>query len=53
VDEPLVIDASQLQSADEEGLAWLVKTVDRGVPLGGLSGYLILRLSQLREQKGS
>ncbi len=54
VDEALVIDVSQLQSADadEEGLAWLARTVDRGVPLEGLSGYLTLRLSQRREQKG-
>ena len=52
VDEALVIDVSQLQSADEEGLAWLARTVDRGVPLEGLSGYLTLRLSQQKEQKG-
>ncbi len=52
VDKQVVIDARQLQGADEEGLAWLVRTVDRGVPLEGLSGYLTLRLSQRKEQKG-
>ena len=48
VDGPLVIDADQLQSADAEGLAWLVKNLDRGVQVGGLSGYLEMRLSYLR-----
>ena len=45
-----VIDASQLQGADEEGLAWLVAALDRGVRITGLSGYLEMRLSQLRGQ---
>jgi len=45
-----VIDASQLQSADAEGLAWLVAARDRGVRITCLSGYLEMRLSQLRGQ---
>jgi ABC-type transporter Mla MlaB component len=52
-DGRLVIDASQLQSADPKGLAWLVAALDRGVQITGLSGYLEMRLSQLREQSGS
>ena len=53
VDGPLAIDASELQSADEEGLAWLVAALDRGAQITGLSGYLEMRLSQLRAQSGS
>ena len=45
-----VIDASQLQGADADGLAWLVAALDRGILITCLSGYLELRLIQLREQ---
>ncbi len=53
VDGPLVVDAEQLRGADADGLAWLLAAIDRGVQITGLSGYLKLRLSQLREQNGS
>ncbi len=49
----LVIDAIQLQSADADGFSWLAAALDQGVPVTGLSGYLVMRLSQLREQNGS
>ncbi len=49
-DRVRVIDASQLQGADEDGLAWLVAALDRGVRITCLSGYLEMRLSQLRGQ---
>ncbi len=52
-DGPLVIDTSQLQSADADGFSWLAAAIDQGVQITGLSGYLVMRLSQLREQKGS
>jgi hypothetical protein len=41
------------QAEEAEGVAWLVAALDRGVQLTGLSGYLEMRLGQLRERNGS
>lgn len=47
--EPLLlIDASGLQSADDDGLALLVKIIEAGGRIEGLSGYLAMRLAAPR-----
>ena len=45
---PLLIDASELQSADADGLALFAKILDDGGRVEGLSGYLVMRLAALR-----
>ena len=46
---PLPIDASELQSADMDGLAFLATILDGGGKVEGLSEYLTIRVSHLRE----
>ncbi len=45
---PLLIDATELQDADADGLALLVRILDGGGGVEGLSGYLAMRLTALR-----
>ena len=46
---PLLIDVSELQSADTDGLAFLATILDGGGMVEGLSEYLAIRVSHLRE----
>ncbi len=46
---PLLIDASGLQSADADGLAFFVKILEGGGRVEGLPEYLAMRVSSLRE----
>ena len=41
---PLLIDATELQDADADGLALLAKLTKEGAQVEGLSGYLTMRL---------
>jgi hypothetical protein len=45
---PLTIDATHLNDADADGIAWLVKVIRGGVRVQGLSGYLAERLEAQR-----
>ena len=47
---PLLIDATGLQEADADGLALLVKILEGGARVKGLSGYLAMRVDALREK---
>ncbi len=49
---PLLIDVSELQSADTDGLAFFVKILERGGRVEGLSEYLAMRVRSLREGRG-
>ena len=49
---PLLIDATELKDADADGLALLVKILEGGARVEGLSGYLALRVDALRERGG-
>ncbi len=49
---PLLIDASGLQSADTDGLAFLATILDGGGRVEGLSEYLAMRVHSLREGRG-
>ncbi len=46
---PLRIDASELQSADADGVAFLATILDRGGRMEGLSEYLAMCVSSVRE----
>ncbi len=48
-ESPLLIDTSELQSADADGLAFLAKILDGGDGVEGLSEYLAMRVRYLRE----
>ena len=49
-DKPhLLIDASELQSADADGIAFLAAILDGGGRVDGLSEYLSMRVASLRE----
>ena len=48
---PLRIDASELQSADADGVAFLATILDGGGRVEGLSKYLSMRVSSLREER--
>ena len=47
---PLLIDATELQDADADGLVLLVKLIEGGARVEGLSGYLAMRVDTLRER---
>ncbi len=49
---PLLIDATELLSADADGLTLLVKILEGGTRIEGLSGYLAMRVNTLRERGG-
>ena len=49
---PLLIDESELQSADANGLVLLATIIDGGGRVEGLSEYLAMRVSSLREGRG-
>ncbi len=49
---PLLIDATELRGADADGLALLVKILEGGARIEGLSTYLAMRLEALRERDG-
>ena len=49
VERPLLIDASGVQSADPDGLAFLAWILDGGGRVESLSEYLAMRVSRLRE----
>lgn len=49
---PLLIAAGRLQGADADGLALLMRILDGGGRVEGLSGYLALRLTNLRGRGG-
>ncbi len=52
-DEPhLLIDTSELQSADADGVAFLATLLDGGGSVDGLSEYLAMRVRSLREGRG-
>ncbi len=52
-DKPhLLIDASELQSADADGVAFLATILDGGGRVEGLSAYVAMRLRSLREGRG-
>ena len=52
-DKPhLLIDASELQSADADGVAFLATLLDGGGRVDGLSEYLAMRVRSLRERRG-
>lgn len=52
-EHPLLIDARELQGADASGLEFLVRVLDGGARLEGLSQYLAMRIRLLRERQGS
>lgn len=49
---PLLIDATGLQEADADGLAWLAKTLAGEGRIEGPSRYLAMRVEALREKGG-
>ena len=49
---PLLIDATELQDADADGLALLVKILEGGARVEGLSKYLAMRVDALRARDG-
>ncbi len=49
---PLLVDATELQDADADGLALLVKILEGGARVEGLSGYLAMSVDALRERGG-
>ncbi len=53
VETPRLIDATELQGADADGLAFLVKIIEDGGRVEGLSGYLAMRVDTLRVQSGA
>ncbi len=50
--EPLLVDATELQDADADGLALLVKILEGGARVEGLSEYLAMRVDALRARDG-
>ncbi len=53
VDGPLLVDATELQGVDADGLALLVEIIEGGGRVEGLSGYLAMRVDTLRVQNGA
>ena len=49
---PLLIDTTELQDADADGLALLAKLIKGGARVEGLSGYLTMRLDKLPGRGG-
>jgi hypothetical protein len=47
---PLTIDATHLDDADADGIAWLAKVMGEGTRVEGLSGYLTRRLEAQRRR---
>jgi ABC-type transporter Mla MlaB component len=50
---PLVIDVTELQHADTDGLALLATLIEGGARVENLSAYLAMRVAPLRERGGS
>ncbi len=49
---PLLIEATRLQEADADGLAFLAKILAGGGRIEGLSRYLAMRVEALRQRGG-